>query len=74
MTTSHGLTYEDCFATGYNVHFLAGFGVLLWLPLILASMAILLCGVKKSNWDDEDEDDPDREGGNMGILGRALPT
>ena len=73
MTTSHGLIYEDCFVTGYNVHFMAGFGVMLWLPLAIASLTIFMCGVKKANWDDGEEGDEDREG-NQGILGRALPT
>lgn len=73
MGTSHGIAYEDCFATGYNVHFMAGFGVMLWLPLILATITILLCGVKKAEWYDETDDHEER-GNSHGILGRALPT
>jgi len=73
MRTSHGLIYEDTFSIGYNVKFLDGFGTLLWLPLLVASAAILLCGAKKTNWDDE-EFDGGRDGHSMGILGRALPT
>ena len=75
MYTSHGLVYEDNFSVGYNVRFLHGFGILLWLPLILASTAIFLCGTKKSNWEDEDFDDDKRDGSSgQGILGRALPS
>ena len=78
MSTSHGITYEDCFATGYNVHFMAGFGVMLWLPLLVSFVTILLCSVsKKGNWDDEDgaEDEQEsRDNRSLGILGRALPT
>lgn len=72
MMTSHGLLYEDVFQIGYNVRFLSGFGVLLWLPLLIASATILFCGTKKSNW--EEEVDNDREGRSLGILGRALPS
>jgi len=75
MQTSHGILYEDRFSIGYNVRFLDGFGILLWLPLLLASVGILLCGAKKANWDDEDFDDGVRDGNSrLGILGRALPT
>lgn len=72
LTTSAGILHEDCFATGYNVHFMGGFGTLLWLPLLLAALTIVACGVKKANWDDDD--DSDYENRNQGILGRALPT
>jgi hypothetical protein len=73
LRTSHGMVYEDSFSVGYNVHFLQGFGVLLWLPLLFASVAILLCGAKKQNWDDDDYDGG-RDGDNQGILGRSLPS
>ena len=73
LRTTHGLVYEDTFQVRYNINFLDGFGVLLWLPLVLASTAILFCGAKKTNWDDE-EFDGGREGSSLGILGRALPT
>lgn len=74
MISSHGLVYEDSFAIGYNVHFLNGFGVLLWLPLCVACVTIVLCGAKRSNWNDEDYDDDARENASLGILGRSLPT
>lgn len=73
LQTSHGLIYEDTFSIGYNVKFLDGFGILLWLPLLVSAIAILMCGAKKSNWDD-DEFDGGREGRSLGILGRSLPT
>ena len=76
MTTSHGLVYEDSFAIGYNVHFLNGFGLLLWLPLCVACITIVLCGAKRTNWADDDyEGDLDaRENSSLGILGRSLPS
>lgn len=73
MQTSHGIIYEDMFSIAYNVRFLDGLGILLWLPLLIASAAILLCGAKRTNWEDEDFDDG-RDGHSLGILGRALPT
>ena len=74
MVTSSGLVYEDSFAIGYNVHFLDGFGILLWLPLCIACATMVLCGAKRSNWNDEDYDDEARDSSNLGILGRSLPT
>ena len=74
LLTTHGLMYEDSsFTVRYNVNFMNGFDILLWLPLVLASVAILLCGAKKANWDDE-EFDGGRDGQGLGILGRALPS
>eukprot|EP00523_Entomoneis_sp_CCMP467_P013838 CAMPEP_0168789190 /NCGR_PEP_ID=MMETSP0725-20121227/12723_1 /TAXON_ID=265536 /ORGANISM="Amphiprora sp., Strain CCMP467" /LENGTH=1231 /DNA_ID=CAMNT_0008839489 /DNA_START=20 /DNA_END=3715 /DNA_ORIENTATION=+ len=73
MSTSNGLSYEDCFATGYNVHFMTGFGAMLWLPLILAALTIFMCGVKKTDWSENTEEDEDRDS-HHGFLGRALPT
>lgn len=75
MTTSHGLMYEDSFHIGYNPHFMSGFGVLLWLPLMVVSATIFFCGAKKSNWEDAEDDlDSDRGGHNLGILGRAMTS
>lgn len=71
MRTSHGIFYHDSFQVGYNVHFMDGFGVLLWLPLVLSAIAILLCGAKKPDWSDESFDDG-RGDNNLGILGRAI--
>jgi hypothetical protein len=53
LTTTHGLMHEDTFHIGYNVHFMDGFGLLLWLPLVIAAVPIVLCGRQKRNWDDE---------------------
>ena len=73
MFTTHGLVYEDTFQVQYNIDFMDGFGILVWLPLVLASTTILLCGSKRGSWDDEEADDA-RDDGNLGILGRALPS
>lgn len=73
LITSHGLLYEDAFQIGYNVRFMNGFGILLWLPLLAASATILLFGSKKSDWDEADGDS-DRETHTLGILGRSLPS
>jgi hypothetical protein len=74
LKTTNGIMYEDTFHLGYNVHFMDGFGLLLWLPLVLAAIPIVFCGRKKLNWDDEDFDDGARGDRGLGILGRALPT
>ena len=73
MKTSHGLLYEDTFHMGYNVDFMDGFGSLLVVPLLVAALTILLCGVKKPSWDDEDADS-DRESNVRGILDQELPS
>jgi hypothetical protein len=72
LKTTHGIVHEDTFHLGYNVDYMKGFGVMLWLPLLLASICILLCGTRKINWDDEDYVEGDGNGG-KGILGYALP-
>jgi hypothetical protein len=72
LQTSHGLVYEDSFAIGYNVHFLNGFGSLLWLPLFFSFVAILVCGPMRPNWNDEELEDDARENPSLGILGRSL--
>jgi hypothetical protein len=74
LKTTHGLMYEDTFHIGYNVHFMDGFGLLLWLPLVLAAIPIIFCGRKKLNWDDEDYDDGARGERGLGILGRLPST
>jgi hypothetical protein len=73
LTTTHGLVYEDIFHIGYNVHFMSGFGMLLWLPLVVAAATIVFCGVKRDSYDDDGEMNGDRSS-SMGILGRVLPT
>lgn len=73
MLTSHGLLYEDTFHIGYNVRFMDGFGILLWLPLLMAAVPILLFGTRKRNWEDT-ETDRDHDGHTLGILGRSLPS
>jgi hypothetical protein len=68
LRTSHGLVYEDSFHVGYNVHYMDGFGILLWLPLMLAAFVILVWSRPKPSWDD-DEYDENARGPNQGILG-----
>jgi hypothetical protein len=75
MMTTHGLIYEDTFHLGYNVHYMDGFGILLWLPLLIASICIFLCGSKKTHWEDEDfEGEDDSRNGRQAILGGSLPS
>ena len=88
MQTSHGIIYEDTFSIGYNIHFLDGLDVYLWLPLLIAAIIIFVLGAsKRPNWNsihdiDEQQDnhvteyyDNGRDGHSLGILGRAqLPT
>jgi hypothetical protein len=68
LRTSHGLIYEDIFHLGYNVHYMDGFGILLWLPLMLSAIVILAWSRPKPSWDD-DEYDENARGPNQGILG-----
>jgi len=72
LRTSHGLIYEDSFHLGYNVHYMDGFGLLLWLPLLLSAIVILTCSKRKADWDDEEYDVAARGRGNsQGILGAS---
>jgi len=73
LKTTHSIYYEDVFHIGYNVHYMDGFSTLLWLPLVLATIPIILCAKKKATWDDDDfgDDDDARGGRGLGILGRA---
>ena len=50
-----------------------GFGIILWLPLVLSSLCIVLCGSRKSHWDDDDYEGDDDDDGRQGILGGKLP-
>jgi hypothetical protein len=68
LKSTHGLMYEDTFHLGYNVRYMDGFGLLLWLPLAIASICIFLCGTKKAHWEDEDYNGDDQNG-RQGILG-----
>jgi len=71
LKTTNNIFYEDTFHLGYNVHFMDGFGLLLYLPLFLATIPILFCSRKKANWDDDDFGEDERDGKGLGILGRA---
>lgn len=74
LKTTHGIVYEDTFHLGYNVGYMEGFGFMLWLPLLVSSVCILLCGTTKKHWDDEDYHyDGDEKNGRHGILGSPLP-
>lgn len=68
LRTTHGLQYEDIFHLGYNVHYMDGFALLLWLPLLLAALFILFCSRQRASWDEDGYDDGAR-GRNQGILG-----
>lgn len=70
LHASNGIVYEDTFTVAYNVGFLDGLGMLLWLPLLIVSTVVLFYG--KDDSDERDrQDDADSVGG--AILGR-LPT
>jgi hypothetical protein len=63
LKTTHGLTYEDAFHIGYNVNYMDGFSMLLWLPLTIATICVFLMGAKKSqNWEDDDYESSDGKG------------
>ena len=66
LKTSHGLIYEDSFHIGYNVNYMSGFSILLWLPLTIATICVFLMGAKRQaqNWDDDDF-----QSNGQGILG-----
>jgi hypothetical protein len=68
LKTTHGLVYEDAFHIGYNVNYMDGFGLLLWLPLTIATVAAFLLGSRKTHWEDEDYQG-DTRNGKQGILG-----
>jgi hypothetical protein len=66
---SNGLVYEDVFHVGYNVNYMDGFGLMLWLPLLLAAVTIFLGSSRNINWDDDNYEGRDRNGAGLGILG-----
>ena len=69
MRASNGIVYEDTFHVGYNVNYMDGFGLMLWLPLLLAAITIFLGSSRNVRWDDDDYENSDRNGGGLGILG-----
>jgi hypothetical protein len=70
LTTSHGLVYEDVFHLGYNVHYMSGFGALLWLPLVFFGLVIVIFAVRRG----EHEYEPGDRNGEERLRGRSLPT
>merc|ERR1712194_653348 len=48
LKTSHGLMYEDAFHLGYNVNYMSGFSILLWLPLTIATILVFILGAKNA--------------------------
>jgi hypothetical protein len=68
LRTTHGIVYEDTFHIGFNVDYMGGLWLIVFLPLILASIPIFMFR-RKPNW----EDDEDYGGSRNGILGRAPP-
>jgi hypothetical protein len=55
LKTTHGLIYEDTFHIGYNINYMEGFGILLWLPLVIACIVIFVLGTKPgTHWEDDD--------------------
>jgi hypothetical protein len=68
LRTTHGIVYEDTFHIGFNVDYMGGLWLIVFLPLILASIPILIFR-RKPNW----EEDEDYGGSRSGILGRAPP-
>lgn len=65
LHTSNGIVFEDTFTVAYNVGFLDGLGMLLWLPLLIVSTIVLFYGQANPERDDSESGGP--------ILGR-LPT
>ncbi|KAL7496238.1 hypothetical protein ACHAWT_005887 [Skeletonema menzelii] len=66
LRTTHGIVYEDTFHIGFNVDYMGGLWLVVFLPLVLASIPIFMFR-KKPNW----EEDEDYGGSRGGILGRA---
>ena len=72
LKSTHGLVYVDTFHLGYNVNYMDGFGMLLWMPLAIATICVIFCGTSKAHWEDEEYEADDRNG-RHGILGGPLP-
>ena len=68
LRTTHGIVYEDTFHIGFNVDYMGGLWLIVFLPLVLASIPIFMFR-RKPNW----EEDEDYGGSRNGILGRAPP-
>lgn len=66
LRTTHGIVYEDTFHIGFNVDYMGGLWLIVWLPLVLASIPMLMFK-RKPNW----EEDEDYGGSRSGILGRS---
>jgi len=66
LRTTHGIVYEDTFHIGFNVDYMGGLWLIVFLPLVLASIPIFMFR-RKPNW----EEDEDYGGSRNGILGRA---
>jgi len=66
LRTTHGIVYEDTFHIGFNVDYMGGLWLIVFLPLVLASIPIFMFR-RKPNWEDEDYNG----GSRTGILGRA---
>ena len=46
MTTTHGIVYDDTFHVGWNVNYMGGLWLIVCLPLVLASIPILMFKVR----------------------------
>ena len=68
LRTTHGIVYEDTFHVGFNVNYMGGLWVMVFVPLVIAT-ALVLMKVRKPNW----KEDEDYGGRGTGILGRAVP-
>eukprot|EP00934_Nitzschia_sp_Nitz4_P009383 Nitzschia sp. Nitz4//scaffold46_size129759//32506//33270//NITZ4_003491-RA/size129759-processed-gene-0.217-mRNA-1//-1//CDS//3329552565//9373//frame0 len=73
LKSTHAIIYEDTFHVGYNVNYMEGFGLMLWLPLLVAVVCIFAFGVPKSHWDDDDYKGDGTTSNQQGILGGQLP-
>ena len=67
MVSTHGIVYEDTFHIGWNVNYMGGLWLIVCLPLVLASIPILLFK-RKPNWKEDDDFGGDNVRG-LGILG-----
>ncbi|KAL3779886.1 hypothetical protein HJC23_001476 [Cyclotella cryptica] len=68
LRTTHGLVYEDTFHVGFNVNYMGGLWLIVCMPLVIATVLVLM-KVRTPNW----EEDEDYGGRGVGILGRTPP-